>query len=289
MANILVTGANGQLGTEIRMLAAAWPQHRFFFASHAEVDIADAQQVEKCFDDFKPHYCINCAAYTAVDKAETEPENAFQINAVAVKNLALACTKHQAKFLHISTDYVFNGQGDEPYKEAHATGPVSVYGKTKLQGETEARSANSDVIIIRTSWVYSAYGNNFVKTMLRLMQSKREIGVVADQWGSPTYAADLAEALLHIINSGKWERGIYHFSNSGAITWFDFAQAIKEDAHFDCTIKAITTADYPTPAARPAYSVMNTEKIQAMYGIRLKNWNESLQVCLQKIKQAATA
>jgi dTDP-4-dehydrorhamnose reductase len=182
---------------------------------------------------------------------------------------------------------VFDGNGTQPYDEVYPTAPVSVYGKTKLQGEQEALSANPDVIIIRTSWVYSEHGHNFVKTMLRLMQSKPELGVVADQWGSPTYAADLAEAILQIVNSGKWERGIFHFSNAGAINWFQFAQAIKELSQASCNVKPITTADYPTPAARPAYSVMNTQKIQQVYGIGLKDWKESLQVCLAKLQQAA--
>lgn len=287
MANILVTGANGQLGSEIRTLAATQPQHRFLFNDRDEVDITDVQQVEACFAGFTPDYCINCAAYTAVDKAETDPDTAHQINAIAVKNLAAACTKFNTKFIHVSTDYVFDGMGNEPYKEDHPTEPVSVYGKTKLQGEQEARAANPDVIIIRTAWVYSAHGHNFVKTMLRLMQSKPELGVVADQWGSPTYAADLAEAILQIVASGKWVPGVYHFSNAGAITWHQFAQAIKELSRFDCTVKPITTAEYPTPATRPAYSVMDTQKIQQVYGIHLKDWKESLRVCLQQLQQAA--
>lgn len=286
MANILVTGANGQLGSELRTLAASQSQHQFLFTDRDEVDITDAQQVAKCFAEFKPHFCINCAAYTAVDKAETDQEVAYKINALAVKNLAEACTATGARFLHVSTDYVFDGQGTAPYKEDHPTNPVSVYGKTKLQGEQDALAANKDVIIIRTSWVYSEHGHNFVKTMLRLMQSRPELGVVADQWGSPTYAADLAEAILYIVNSGTWKPGIYHYSNAGAITWHDFAQAIQEGSGFDCKVNAITTADYPTPASRPAYSVMDTQKIQEVYGIRLKDWKESLQVCLQKLQQA---
>jgi dTDP-4-dehydrorhamnose reductase len=287
MANILVTGANGQLGSEIRTLAATQPQHRFLFNDRDEVDITDVQQVDACFAGFKPDYCINCAAYTAVDKAETDTDTAHKINATAVQILAAACTKYHTKFIHISTDYVFDGNGNEPYKEDHPTEPVSVYGKTKLQGEEEALRANKEVIIIRTSWVYSEHGHNFVKTMLRLMQSKPELGVVADQWGSPTYAADLAEAILQIVNSGTWRPGIYHYSNAGAITWHQFAQAINELAGFNCNVKAITTADYPTPAARPAYSVMDTQKIQQVYGIKLKDWKESLRTCLQKLQQAA--
>lgn len=289
MANILVTGANGQLGSELRALASVHPQHNFLFSNRDELDITDAQQVQASFAGFKPDYCLNCAAYTAVDKAESEAEAAFQINAAAVKNLAQACARFGARFIHISTDYVFNGVGTEPYREDHPTEPISVYGKSKLQGEQEALAANADVVIIRTSWVYSPYGRNFVKTMLRVMPVRPEVGVVADQYGSPTYAADLAEALLQIVASGKWERGIYHFSNAGAISWHQFAQAIKELSHFSCHVKALTTAEYPTPVKRPAYSVMNTEKIQNVYGISLKNWKDSLQVCLSKIKEAAGA
>jgi dTDP-4-dehydrorhamnose reductase len=289
MANILVTGANGQLGSEIRALSAQYSQHRFLFNDRDEVDITDMQQVTNCFAGFQPEYCINCAAYTAVDKAETDQETAFQINVTAVKNLAMACTQFHTKFIHISTDYVFDGRGTEPYKEDHPTAPASVYGRTKLQGEQEALAANKDVIIIRTAWVYSEWGHNFVKTMLRLMQSRPEIGVVADQWGAPTYAADLAEAILQIVDSGKWERGLYHYSNTGVITWHQFAQAIKELSGFQCHVKALTTAEYPTPTARPAYSVMNTEKIQQVYGIQLKDWKESLQVCLQKLQPGSTA
>ncbi len=289
MANILVTGANGQLGSEIRTLAARYPQHQFLFNDRDEVDITDVAQVDACFKGFRPNFCINCAAYTAVDKAETDEATAFAINATAVKNLAEACSKFNAKFIHVSTDYVFDGKGTTPYKEDHPTAPTSVYGHTKLQGEQEAEKEKPDCIIIRTSWVYSEWGHNFVKTMLRLMPTRPEVGVVADQWGSPTYAADLAAAILQIIDSGKWQPGLYHYSNAGAITWHHFAQAIKELSGFDCNVKALTTAEYPTPTARPAYSVMNTEKIQDVYGISLKDWKESLQACLQKIRLAATA
>jgi dTDP-4-dehydrorhamnose reductase len=289
MATILVTGANGQLGSELREQAAMHGQHRFVFNDRDEVDITNPNEVDACFDQFKPDYCVNCAAYTAVDKAETEQELAFRINADAVRNLATACTRTGAKFLHISTDYVFDGRGTAPYAETDPTNPPSVYGQSKLQGEAEALKANPATLIIRTSWVYSQYGHNFVKTMLRLMQSRPEIGVVADQQGSPTYAADLAEAILHIIDSGTWQPQLYHFSNAGAVSWHGFAQAIKEGSGAACTVKPITTAEYPTPAARPAYSVLNTEKIQQAYGIKLKPWRESLVVCLRKLGRAAHA
>jgi dTDP-4-dehydrorhamnose reductase len=285
MATILITGANGQLGSEFRDVIAHYPQHHFHFYSRAELDIADAQSVQAVFEQVKPDVCVNCAAYTAVDKAETETEAAFAINATGTQNLATACAQYGARFIHISTDYVFDGTGTEPYGEIHPTSPVNAYGQSKLQGEVAALKANPETIVIRTSWVYSAHGANFVKTMLRLMQSRPEISVVADQKGSPTYAADLAAAILQIIESGKWQGGIYHFSNEGVITWFEFAQAIKELSNAACTVHPITTQDYPTPAKRPAYSVMDKTKIQQTFGLQLKDWKESLQQCLAKLAQ----
>jgi dTDP-4-dehydrorhamnose reductase len=289
MATILVTGADGQLGSELRERAPAHPEHRFVFYNRTGLDINDPQKINACFAAQQPQYCINCAAYTAVDKAETDRDSAYQTNATAVKNLAAACAQFHVRFIHISTDYVFDGRGTMPYSETAATNPSGVYGQSKLQGEHEALQANAETLIVRTSWVYSQYGHNFVKTMLRLMQSRTEIGVVADQQGSPTYAADLAEALLHVIDSGIWQPGVYHFSNAGVVTWHGFAQAIKEATGAACLIKPITTAEYPTPAARPAYSVLNTEKIQQVYGIRLKPWRESLLACLRKLAQVAQA
>jgi dTDP-4-dehydrorhamnose reductase len=289
MATILVTGANGQLGSELREQAPAHPQHKFVFFDRTGLDINNPEAIRACFTVELPHYCINCAAYTAVDKAETDPENAFQTNATAVRHLAAVCAEFNVKFIHISTDYVFDGRGHTPYAETDATNPAGVYGRSKRQGEEGALQANPEIVIVRTSWVYSQYGHNFVKTMLRLMQSRTEIGVVADQHGSPTYAADLAEALLHIIDSGTWHPQVYHFSNAGATTWHGFAQAIKEISGLNCKVNAITTADYPTPAARPGYSVLNTEKIQRVYRIPLKPWRKSLEVCLDRIKKEANA
>ena len=247
------------------------------------MDIANKDLVDQGIVQLKPDYLINCAAYTAVDKAETDKELAFAINADAVKYLAQACTDSGVKFIHISTDYVFNGNGKEPYKENDALSPINVYGESKLKGEKEAIAGNRDVIIIRTAWVYSAYGSNFVKTMLRLMKSKREINVVADQVGSPTYAHDLAEAILQIISSGKWVEGIYHFTNNGVISWFDFANEIKNLTSLDCKVNPIPTEKYPTPAKRPKYSVLDKTKIQQTFGIKLKDWKESLKKCLSKM------
>jgi dTDP-4-dehydrorhamnose reductase len=281
MAKILVTGANGQLGNEFRCLAAAYPQHQFHLVDKNELNIADGEMVRNFFSSFGPQFCINCAAYTAVDKAEKEAEQAFTVNATAVGYLASACAIYGSKFIHLSTDYVFDGTATQPYKEADAVNPASVYGRSKLQGEEEAMKNAPASLIIRTSWVYSTYGNNFVKTMLRLMQSKSEINVVADQWGTPTYAADLAEAILQIIERNNWQPGIYHYSNEGETTWFHFAQAIKEIIQSPCIIHPITTEHYPTPAQRPKYSVLNKEKIRKTFGLTLPPWQQSLQTCLR--------
>jgi dTDP-4-dehydrorhamnose reductase len=285
MQTIIVTGANGQLGQELQRLAKNFPVYTFHFYSRAELDIADAEQVERAFAALKPAYCINCAAYTAVDKAEGEKEAAFAINATGASNLAGACKEQGAGFVHVSTDYVFNGNGEQPYKEEDATEPVNLYGASKLKGEEEALAVNPEAIVIRTSWVYSSFGNNFVKTMLRLMQSRTEINVVADQTGSPTYAADLAETIINIIGSGNWTGGIYHYSNEGVITWHEFAVVIQQYTHLNCTVHPITTEQYPTPAKRPKYSVMDKEKIQQTFGIELQPWKSSLYRCLDLLKE----
>ena len=285
MAKILVTGANGQLGSEVKELEKAFPKHQFQFVTKAELDISNEDYVSEIFNQFKPDYCINCAAYTAVDKAENDVEAAFAINANGVRNLAVACSNLQARLIHISTDYVFDGTAQSPYKDEDATNPKGVYGASKLKGEQEALLHNNESIIIRTSWVYSVHGNNFVKTMLRLMASKPEINVVSDQVGSPTYAADLAEAILQIIDGGKWQTGIYHYSNEGIISWYQFALAIKKLTNSTCLINPIPTEQYPTPAKRPHYSVLDKSKIQNAFGVPMKNWEESLATCLAAIEK----
>jgi dTDP-4-dehydrorhamnose reductase len=282
---ILVTGKNGQLGSEIADLAPQYAeQFTFSFFGRDELDISDEAQLTKVFSALNPAYVINCGAYTAVDKAETEKEKALAINAEGVGTMAKLCKEHHAKFIHVSTDYVFNGAGTQPYKEDDATDPVNYYGYTKLLGEKLALQNNGESIIIRTSWVYSKYGNNFVKTMIRLMKERPEIRVVSDQVGSPTYAKDLAEAILHVISGNAvFKPGIYHFSNGGTISWYEFAVAIKELKHLNSTVHPIPTTAYPTPAKRPAYSVMSKHKIVADYGIILRDWKESLQECLGKM------
>jgi dTDP-4-dehydrorhamnose reductase len=283
MKKIIVIGAHGQLGNEFRVLSSDYPQYQFFFYDKEHLDITIREDVDKRITELKPDYLINCAAYTAVDKAETEKEPAFAINKEAVNNLATACTRNGVKFIHISTDYVFDGTASKPYKETDTVSPANVYGISKLKGEEEAIRGNEDAIIIRTAWVYSVYGHNFVKTMLRLMRTRPEINVVADQQGSPTYAADLAEAILKIIEMGKWVPGIYHFTNEGVITWFDFAEEIRKLSNASCAVNAITTEQYPTPAKRPKYSVLDKSKIQQTFGIELKNWKEILHQCLAKM------
>lgn len=283
---ILVTGANGQLGSELRQLEGQYPAFNFIFLSREDLPLHNFEMIRASFKAYEPAFCINCAAYTAVDKAETEKELAFQINAEAVGILAAVCKEQDCRFIHISTDYVFDGTAAKPYTPNDATNPQSVYGASKLAGEQQAMQLNPDAVIIRTSWVYSEFGKNFVKTMLRLMAERTEIGVVNDQVGSPTYAADLATAILDIITSGKWYPGIYHFSNKGIISWYDLAIAIRDSIGSDCKVNPIPTSAYPTPARRPAYSVMDSSLLTQRYGIEAQPWQQRLEVCLQQLKKA---
>jgi dTDP-4-dehydrorhamnose reductase len=288
MANrkILVTGANGQLGRELQQLSSRYPLFDFVFLSRTELALEDPAAISDAFTNHQPDFCINCAAYTAVDKAESEQELAFKVNGAAPGQLAKISLEHNCQFIHISTDYVFDGLASTPYKEEDAVNPQGVSGSSKLEGEKEVMRLNPKTIIIRTSWVYSEYGKNFVKTMLKLMSEKEQISVVNDQVGSPTYAADLAEAIMQIVSNPKAAQsnpGIYHFSNEGVISWYDFAVAINELSGSKCRVNAIPTSQYPTPAKRPAYSVLDKTKIQEMFSIELKDWKESLLVCLKKL------
>ncbi|MBC7423260.1 MAG: dTDP-4-dehydrorhamnose reductase [Ferruginibacter sp.] len=279
---ILVTGANGQLGNEMRVVAAAYPGYNFLFVTRQELAIDDIEATARYLNANKINYCVNCAAYTAVDKAEGEYENALLINATAVGNLAELCKTHNALFIHVSTDYVFDGTASSPYTETHPVAPVNRYGATKLKGEELAQQNNPASIIIRTSWVYSSFGNNFVKTMLRLMKEKEQLNVVSDQQGCPTYAADLAGAIMQIIDSQSvtQQPGIYNYSNKGIISWYQFADAIKELSGSKCLVNPIPTTQFPTPAKRPAYSVMDTTKIQQTFDIAIPFWKDSLEKCL---------
>jgi dTDP-4-dehydrorhamnose reductase len=282
--NILVTGANGQLGREIQAIVTAYPAYNFLFVTKEQFPIDDIEAVKKYFNTNKIDVCVNCAAYTAVDKAETETAKVFLVNAGAVGNLAAACKEHQVLFIHISTDYVFDGTAAVPYKEDHPVNPVNIYGASKLKGEQLALQNNPGSIIIRTSWVYSSFGNNFVKTMLRLMSERESINVVDDQLGCPTYAADLAGVIMKIIDQSspdKIQSGVYNFSDKGVINWYQFAVAIKELSASKCTVNPIPSSLYPTPAKRPNYSVLDTTKIQQTFKLEIPEWKESLKQCLK--------
>lgn len=283
---ILVTGANGQLGNELRELALIMPQYRFLFAGRDTFPIENKKVVEEYFETTKIHFCINCAAYTAVDKAESEVDLAFLINGTAVGDLALICEKYKTKFIHISTDYVYDGSLKEPLKEDGAVSPLNVYGWSKLKGEELALSNNPDSLIIRTSWVYSSYGHNFLKTMMRLMNEKDKLDIVSDQIGSPTYAADLARVIMMFVEKmlqGENFTGIYNYSNYGITNWYQFAQYIKEQTGSNCHLNPVTTSQYHTPALRPSYSVLDTSKIRSSLALDIPFWKDSVRVCIEKI------
>lgn len=287
MATILVTGANGQLANELKILSSGFPQYQFLFTAKEELPIENTDALTSFFQRNKMDYCINCAAYTAVDKAESEKEKAFLINAEAVGELANVCYNHQTKLIHISTDYVYDGTVHNPLKENNPVGPINIYGESKLKGEELALEKNPSAIIIRTSWVYSSFGNNFVKTMMRLFKEKSEINVINDQFGSPTYAADLAAVILNFIEQteqGKDFSGIVNYSNSGVTTWYEFAEEIKSLVNSNCKINPIPTSSYPTPAKRPLYSVLDTSKIKELLQIEIPSWKESLKECVDILK-----
>lgn len=281
---VLVTGANGQLGQAIRLIAPNYPELRFAFCSSSELDITNLENCEATFSTIKPHYCINAAAYTAVDKAESEPEKAHLINVIGAKNLAEVSKKHNTILLHVSTDFVFDGNKTTPYNEDDIPNPTGVYGQTKLDGEKAIQATFEKYYIIRTSWVYSQFGNNFMKTMLRLASERDSLSVVNDQIGTPTNAVDLAEALIQIIifsslsaGEGLGEAfGIYNFSNEGQCSWYDFAKTIFEINTITIDLKPIPTTSFPTPSKRPKYSVLDKTKIKTTFGIEIKSWEERL-------------
>lgn len=287
--NVIVSGKNGQLGYEIAEIAHRYPQFNFVFFGRNELDISSQPQLENAFNNYKPVAFINCAAYTQVDAAESDRETAFKINAEAVGYIANLCRIQDCVLIHFSTDYVFNGLGVKPYTTSDKVAPINYYGYTKWMGEELALKNNERTIIIRTSWVYSTHGKNFVKTMLRLMNERPEISVVNDQIGAPTYAADLAEAvlaLLPITITPEFQNfGVYHYSNEGVISWFQFAEEIKAIAAKTTTIHPIDSAGFPTPAKRPAYSVFDLSDIERVFGIRPKPWIHSLKSCIQKLEQ----
>ena len=281
--NILVTGCNGQLGNEIQLLEKENPQHCFFNTDVEELDITDQLAVEQFVAQNKIEGIINCAAYTAVDKAESNKELCTSLNTVAPAYLAAAIDKRNGWMIHISTDYVFDGTKHTPYVEDDTPCPNSVYGSTKLAGELGVRKFCKKSMIIRTAWLYSTFGNNFVKTMIRLGKEKEQLGVIFDQIGTPTYARDLAVVIMTAINKGI-KPDVYHFSNEGVISWYDFTKAIHRIAGIDtCHVKPLHTTEYPTPASRPAYSVLDKTKLKNAYGIEIPYWEESLAECIKKL------
>lgn len=281
--NILITGCNGQLGNEMQLLEKENPQHQYFNTDVAQLDITNPEAIEEFVSNNAIDIIVNCAAFTAVDKAESSQELCHLLNAKAPEYLAAAVAKRGGYLVQVSTDYVFDGTNHTPYTEDEATCPNSVYGSTKLEGEKLAMAACANTMIIRTAWLYSTFGNNFVKTMIRLGQEKPELGVIFDQIGTPTYAGDLAAAIMAAINHGIVP-GIYHFSNEGVISWYDFTKAIHRIAGItSCHVKPLHTAEYPTPAARPHYSVLDKTKIKQTYGIEIPYWEESLEKCVAKL------
>lgn len=281
MKKILVTGANGQLGQCLQKISSQFEEFEFIFTDSETLDITIKEEVNDFFWQNAPDFCINAAAYTAVDLAETDVEKAFLVNADGTENLAEACAENNAQFIHVSTDYVFDGENNLPYTEEDFTNPLGVYGASKLAGDELALEVNPCSVILRTSWVYSEFGKNFVKTMLNLFATKEELSIVADQFGQPTNANDLAEAIMKIIKSEKITPGIFNFSNLGRISWFDFAEKIAELSEAKIKLNAIETSQYPTPAKRPKNSVLDLGKISKTYAIQLKPWEESLEDCVQ--------
>ena len=281
--NILITGCNGQLGNEMQLLQKNNTQHHFFNTDVAELDITDKAAIEKYVNDNNIDGIVNCAAFTAVDKAESNVDLCRLLNATAPAYLASAMEQRNGWFIQISTDYVFDGTNHKPYTEDEPTCPDSVYGSTKLEGEQQALRLCSKTMIIRTAWLYSPFGNNFVKTMIRLGKEKQQLGVIFDQIGTPTYAADLANVIMTAINKGIVP-GIYHFSNEGVTSWYDFTKAIHRIANItSCQVSPLHTAEYPTPASRPHYSVLDKTKIKDTYNIEIPYWEESLAKCIERL------
>lgn len=286
MKKIIVIGSNGQLGNCIRKIAPDFElDYEFIFTDSQTVDITNEDQVNTFFSNEKPDFCINASAYTAVDLAEKESEKAFAINADGVANLAKACAENRAILIHVSTDYVFDGETNLDYSEDDFTSPIGVYGESKLKGEELALEINPETIIVRTSWLYSEFNKNFVKTMLHLFSQKDELGIVADQYGQPTNANDLAKAIMDIIETPKKTFGVFHFSNYPETTWFEFAKKIAEFSQSSVKLNALTTEQYPTPAKRPKRSTMCLDKIEKIYKIEPKHWENSLEECIEILSQ----
>ena len=284
MQNILITGSNGQLGNEMQAISKKHPNFQYFFTDVDELDITDKEQIRKFVVENNIHFVVNCAAYTAVDKAEDEEKKAYLINCDAVKNISEIAAEHNLKVIHVSTDYVFDGTNHIPYTENMPVSPTSIYGKSKLAGEKKMMQTAPQSIIIRTSWLYSTFGNNFVKTMIKLGRERDSLNVIFDQVGTPTYAADLAATIMKVLNFEKWISGIYHFSNEGVCSWYDFAKTIHRLAGVDCKVNPIETKDYPVRTPRPFYSVLNKAKIKLTYQVEIPHWEESLEKCILSAK-----
>ena len=280
MQKILVTGANGQLGSEFRLLSNLDNKYKWIFTDREELDLTDLENLTNEISRIMPDILINCAAYTAVDKAESEIELADVLNHQAVAIMADWTFANDCKFIHVSTDYVFDGTSNVALSEDAPTGPINVYGKTKLAGENACLKGNPLSIIIRTSWVYSSFGANFVKTMLRLLKEKDTLNVVNDQIGSPTYAADLAQATFDMLNHANWKPGVYNYSNLGEISWYEFALAIQELSGLDCEVIGIRSSQYLTPAKRPAFSLLDKRKIKSTFGLEIRDYKDSLRRCI---------
>lgn len=292
MTHILITGANGQVGSELQFLAEKYPNWQFTFTDYQDLDITKASEVNAFFAQHNFDYCINCAAYTAVDRAESEVEKATAINVTGVQHLATACEQHQVQLLHLSTDYVYHNDCNRPLVETDFTNPQSIYAITKLDGEKAAQQIFSSTCIIRTSWVYSSFGGNFVKTMLRLGRERDKLTVIFDQIGTPTYARSLAAAMLAMIEKVETKNvnvealsGIFHYSNEGVCSWYDFAQAIFDLENINVQLAPIETKDYPTAAARPLFSVLNKAKIKSTFELTIPHWRTDLEACLEAMER----
>lgn len=284
MKNLLITGANGQLGNEMRVLSASHPEYTYYFTDIAELDVCDKEAVKQFVQEHSIDCIINCAAYTAVDKAEDEKKLCKQLNADAPRFLAEAAQSRGAAIIHISTDYVFNGEQHKPYREVDEVCPVSVYGRTKLQGEQNVLQGCYNSMVIRTAWLYSSFGKNFVKTMIRLGKEKESLGVVFDEVGTPTYARDLAAAIYQILGD-EIVPGIYHYSNEGVCSWYDFTKAIHRLAGIDsCEVRPLHTDEYPTKATRPYYSVLDKTKIKETFNMEIPYWEDSLEKCVRLLE-----
>ncbi len=281
--SLLITGADGQLGRALRRLIDADPRYRAVYTDVDTLDLTDPQAVDRYVAETAPDFIVNCAAYTAVDRAEAEEALCARVNTEAVGHIAAAARSHKCRVIHISTDYVFNGENYKPYTESDKPDPCSAYGRTKLRGEGILMSLCPDSIIIRTAWLYSEDGNNFVKTMLRLGAEKQEIGVVADQIGTPTYAGDLASAVMSVISVENPQPGIYHFTDEGAASWYDLAIAVMRRAALPCRVKPLLTRQYPTPARRPHYSLLDKTKIKDTFNITIPHWADSLNLCVDNL------